>query len=82
VTIQNKTGWSSGGRVSGQLSGLRRAGINLIMLGAFALIAGGAASVVSNGDVPMDALMAVGVVACLVGWRMLVVARRRDRSAG
>lgn len=62
------------------MSGLRRHGISLIMLGAFALVAGGAASVVSDADLPMDALVLIGIGACLAGWRMLVVARRREHS--
>lgn len=62
-------------------SGLRRRGINVILVGVFALVAAGAASVVSRADLPMDLLMLLGVVLCLVGWRMLVVARRAEQSA-
>jgi hypothetical protein len=75
------TGWSTGGRKSAGASGLRRHGINLIMLGAFALVASGAASVVNSADLPMDMLMLIGFVMCLAGWRMLVVARRREHSS-
>lgn len=60
------------------MSSLRRGGINLILLGAFALVAGGAASAVSSADLPMDVLILVGVVLCLAGWRVLLVARRRE----
>jgi len=79
--MRNSTGWATGRRKSSATSGLRRYGINLILIGAFALVASGAASVVSSADLPMDALMLVGVVTCLAGWRMLVVARRRERSS-
>jgi hypothetical protein len=75
------TGWSTGARKSAGTSGLRRNGINLIMFGAFALVASGAASVVGRADLPMDTLMLIGIVMCLAGWRMLVVARRREHSS-
>jgi hypothetical protein len=52
-----------------------------MVVGAFALIASGAASAVGSADLPMDALMLIGVVMCLAGWRMLVVARRREHSS-
>jgi heme A synthase len=76
--MRNNTGWASGARRSAGTNGLRRTGVNLIMLGAFALIAAGAASVVSHADLVMDTLMLVGIVACLVGWRIVVVARHRE----
>jgi hypothetical protein len=79
--MRNSTGWRTGARKSTVAGGLRRYGINLTLLGAFALVASGAASVVTKGDVAMDALMLVGLVMCLAGWRMIVVARRRERSA-
>jgi predicted Co/Zn/Cd cation transporter (cation efflux family) len=63
------------------MSGLRRHGITLITLGAFALIAAGAAVEVGGGQLPMDVLTIIGIVTCLAGWRMLVVARRRERSS-
>jgi hypothetical protein len=50
------------------------------MLGAFALVAAGAASIVSVG-LAMDALLLIGVVACLAGWWVLVVARHREHSS-
>lgn len=80
VATRNSTGWNDGRRKSAGSSGLRRHGINLIMLGAFALVAAGAAAQVAHADLPTDALAAIGVVICLVGWRLLVVARRRERS--
>jgi hypothetical protein len=80
--MRNSTGWSTGARKSTGKSGLHRGGINLIVIGAFALVAAGAASVVNKADLPMDALMIVGLVLCLAGWRLLVMARRRDTSAG
>jgi hypothetical protein len=51
------------------------------MLGAFALVAGGAATQVARAAPATAALMLVGVVVCLAGWRMLVVARRREHSS-
>ena len=51
------------------------------MLGAFALIAGGAAIQVARAALATAALILIGVVVCLAGWRMLVVARRREHSA-
>ena len=77
--MRNGGGWNTGRRKSAGTSGLRRRGINLIALGAFALVAAGAASVVGSADLPMDTLMLVGIVICLAGWRVLVVARRRER---
>jgi uncharacterized membrane protein len=81
VAMRNSTGWTTGGRKRARTSGLRRYGINLIMLGAFALVAAGAASVVVSADLPMDTLMLIGIVMCLAGWRMLVIARRREHSS-
>ncbi len=78
VAMRNGAGWRTGGRKSAGASGLRRLAINLIALGAFALVASGAASVVGTADLPMDTLMLIGIVMCLAGWRMLVVARRRE----
>ena len=79
VAMRNSTGWNTGGRKRAGTS-LRRHGINLIMLGAFALVAAGAASAVVSADLPMDALMLIGIVVCLAGWRMLVIARCREHS--
>ena len=50
------------------------------MLGAFALVAAGAVSQVGATHLPMDVLALIGVVACLAGWRVLVVARHREHS--
>ena len=75
--MRNSTGWNTGSRKRAGTSGLRRHGINLIMLGAFALVAAGAASAVVSADLPMDTLMLIGIVMCLAGWGMLVIARRR-----
>jgi threonine/homoserine/homoserine lactone efflux protein len=77
VVIRNNTGWATGARTGARTGGLRRWGINLILFGAFALVAAGAASVANNADLPMDLLMVAGVVLCLAGWRLVVVARRR-----
>ncbi len=76
--MRNSAGWNTGRRKSTGTSGLRRQAISLIAFGAFALVAAGAASVVSSADLPMDTLMLIGIVMCLAGWRMLVVARRRE----
>jgi hypothetical protein len=81
VAARNNARWNTGSRKSAWTSGLRRHGINLIVVGAFALIAAGAASAVGSADLPMDALMLIGIVMCLAGWRMLVVARRREHSS-
>jgi hypothetical protein len=51
------------------------------MLGAFALVAAGATSLVSKTDLPTAALVLIGIVVCLVGWRLLVVARHREHSS-
>jgi len=81
VATRNSTGWTTGGRKSAGSNGLRRQGINLIMLGAFALVAAGAASVVGNSNLPLDLLMLVGTIICLAGWRILVIARRREHTS-
>lgn len=81
MATRNSTRWNTGGRNGAWTSGLRRHGINLIVIGAFALIASGAASAVGSADLPMDALMLIGIVMCLAGWRMLVVARRREHPS-
>jgi hypothetical protein len=51
------------------------------MLGAFALVAAGAVSQVGAGLL-MDVLALLGIVTCLAGWRVLVVARHREHSSG
>jgi hypothetical protein len=51
------------------------------MVGAFALVAAGAASVVGNSNLPLDLLMLVGTILCLTGWRLLVIARRRQHTS-
>jgi hypothetical protein len=79
VAVRNGGGWKTGRRGSAGTGGLRRHGIELIALGAFVLVAAGAASVVNSADLPMDTLMLIGIVMCLAGWRVLVVARRRER---
>jgi hypothetical protein len=76
--MRNGAGWNAGRRKSAGTGGLHRHGIELIALGAFVLVAAGAASVVNSADLPMDTLMVIGIVMCLAGWRMLVVARRRE----
>jgi hypothetical protein len=81
VATRNGTGWSTGARKSTGAGSLRRRGISLIMLGAFALIASGAATQVARAAAATAALILVGVVVCLAGWRMLVVARRREHSS-
>jgi hypothetical protein len=78
--MRNSTGWSTGAHKSAGKSSLRRLGISLIMLGAFALVAAGAASQVARAALASAALMLIGVVVCLAGWRMLVVARHREHS--
>jgi hypothetical protein len=62
------------------MGSLRVRGITLITLGAFALVAAGTATQVDRAAVAAVALAFIGVVLCLAGWRMLVVARR-ERSA-
>jgi hypothetical protein len=79
--MRNSTGWKAGGPKSAGTGGLRRRGINLIVLGAFALVAAGAVSQIGGAHLPMDALLVVGIVVCLAGWRMLVIARHRDHSS-
>jgi hypothetical protein len=51
------------------------------MLGAFALIAAGAVSQVRAAGLFMDVLALIGIVTCLAGWRVLVVARHREDSS-
>ena len=81
MSMRNSTGWSTGGRKSAGATGLRRHGVHLIMLGAFALVAAGAVSQVGAGLL-MDVLALIGIVTCLAGWRVLVVARHREHSSG
>lgn len=80
MATRNSTGWKAGGPKSTGTHGLRRQGIQLIALGAFVLVAGGAASVFGNANAPMDVLTVAGLILCLVGWRLLIVARRRERN--
>jgi hypothetical protein len=79
--MRNSTGWSTGARKSASTSSLRVRGITLITLGAFALVAAGTATQVDRATLAAAALTLVGVVVCLAGWRMLVVARRREHSS-
>jgi hypothetical protein len=79
--MRNSTGWNTGGRKITGASRLRRHGLHLIMLGAFALVAAGAVSQVGATHLPMDVLALIGIVACLAGWRVLVVARHREHSS-
>jgi len=79
--MRNSTGWHAGGPKTAGANGLRRRGISLIVLGAFALIASGAVSQIGGDHLPMEALLLVGVVVCLAGWRLLVIARHRDHSS-
>jgi hypothetical protein len=81
VATRNSARWSTGARKGAGTSSLRRRGISLIMLGAFALVAAGAVSQVARAALAAAALMLIGVVVCLAGWRMLVVARRRMHSS-
>lgn len=81
MATRNSTGWNTGRRQRAEMSGLRWQAINVLMLGAFALIAGSAISQVPGASLAMDVLVAVGIVVCLAGWRMLVVARRRERAS-
>jgi hypothetical protein len=81
VATRNSAGWKTGGRKSAGMSVLRRRGINLIVLGAFALVAAGAASAVGTAMLPTEVLVVVGIVMCLAGWRTVVVARRREHSS-
>jgi hypothetical protein len=80
--MRNSTGWNTGSRERMQTRGLRRYGINLIMLGAFALVAVGAVGTVVSIGLLMGALLIIGIVMCLAGWRMLVIARRREHPSG
>jgi hypothetical protein len=79
--MRNSARWSTGARKSAGTSSLRRRAISLIMLGAFALVGAGAASQVARAALAAAALTIIGVVVCLAGWRMLVVARRREPSS-
>jgi hypothetical protein len=56
-------------------------GITLITVGAFALVAAGTATQVDRATLTAAALALIGVVVCLAGWRVLVVARRREPSS-
>ena len=78
--MRNNTGWSTGARKSAGTSSLRVRGITLITLGAFALVAAGTATQVDRAALAAVALAIIGVVVCLAGWRMLVVARREHSS--
>jgi hypothetical protein len=80
VAIRNSTGWTTGARKSTGAGSLRW-GISLIVLGAFALVAAGAATQVARAALAAAVLVLVGVVVCLAGWRVLVAARRREHSA-
>jgi uncharacterized membrane protein YgdD (TMEM256/DUF423 family) len=80
VAMRNSTGWSTGARKSGT-SSLRVRGITLITLGAFVLVGAGTATQVDRAARAAAALTLIGVVVCLAGWRMLVVARRREHSS-
>jgi len=51
------------------------------MLGAFALVAAGAVSQVRGAGLLMGVLALIGIVTCLAGWRVLVVARDREDSS-
>jgi Flp pilus assembly protein TadB len=78
--MQNSAGWNAGSRKRVKASGLRRHGFNLIGLGAFALVAAPAVGAAVNIDLLIATLILIGIVMCLVGWRMLVIARRREHS--
>jgi Zn-dependent protease with chaperone function len=79
--MRNSTGWSTGARKSAGTSTLRVRGITLITLGAFAVLAAVAATEVDRAALAVAVLTLIGVVACLAGWRMLLVARRREHSS-
>jgi hypothetical protein len=81
VAMRNSTGWSTGARKSAGTSTLRVRGITLITLGAFAVLAAVAATEVDRAALAVAVLTLIGVVACLAGWRMLLVARRREHSS-
>ncbi len=80
VATRNSTGWTTGARKSTGASGPHWRGISLIVLGAFALVAGGAATQVPRAALAAAVLTLVGVAVCLAGWRVLVVTRRREHS--
>jgi hypothetical protein len=81
VAMRNSTGWSTGARKSAGTSSRRGPGITLITLGAFALVAAGTATQVDRATLAAVVLTLIGVVGCLAGWRMLVVARRSEHSS-
>lgn len=62
-------------------TGLRRQAVNVLMIAVFALIAAGAAAAV-GATLAMDVLLLAGAIGCLAAWRMLVIAKRRERPAG
>lgn len=78
--MRNSTGWSTGSRRREETSGLRRHGFNLIGLGALVLVAAPAVGAAVSVDLLFGALV-IGIVICLAGWRMLVIARRRAHSS-
>jgi hypothetical protein len=78
--MRNSTEWSTGARKSSGTSSLRVRGITLITLGAFALVGAGTATQIDRAALAAAALTLIGVVVCLTGWRMLIVARRREHS--
>jgi hypothetical protein len=59
-------------------TGLRRQAVNVLMVAVFALIAAGAAAAV-GATLAMDVLLLAGIVGCLAAWRMIVIAKRRER---
>jgi hypothetical protein len=61
-------------------TGLRRQAVNVLMVAAFALVCAGAAAV-ANAVLAMEVLALAGIIGGLAGWRMIVVARRRERPA-
>lgn len=65
---------------SGRRTGLRRQAINVLMAAAFALVCAGAAGAV-GAVLAMIVLLAAGIIGCLAGWRMIVIAGRPERPA-
>jgi hypothetical protein len=61
-------------------TGLRRQAISVLMVAGFALVCAGAAAV-ANAALAMEVLARAGIIGCLAGWRMIVIARRRERQA-
>jgi hypothetical protein len=57
---------------------LRRQAVNVFMLAAFALVAASIA-VAFGAILAMDVFLLAGIIGGLAGWRMIVIARRRDR---